>query len=58
MQHLGYKNGRAVFCTWSVPRCYKQGTKLVDSSVREFVKRGAEPEVEEYSLFEPLPGNV
>jgi hypothetical protein len=27
-------------------------------SVRESVKRGLVPEAEEYSLLEPLPGNV
>jgi hypothetical protein len=39
MQQLDYNNGRDVFSTWSVPRCYKQGTKSVDSSVQESVKR-------------------
>jgi hypothetical protein len=39
-------NGRAVFSTWSVPRCYKQGGRSV-SSVREPMKRGLEPEAEE-----------
>jgi hypothetical protein len=47
MQKLGYKNGRAVFSTWSVPRCYKQGTRLDLSSVRESVKRGLESEAED-----------
>jgi hypothetical protein len=28
MQQLEYNNGRAVFSTWSVPRSYKQGTRL------------------------------
>jgi hypothetical protein len=36
----------AVFSTWSVPRCYKQG-RSVDSSVRESVKRGLKPEADE-----------
>jgi hypothetical protein len=31
MQQLDYNNGRAVFSTWSVPRCYKQGMKSVES---------------------------
>jgi hypothetical protein len=30
MQQLDYNNGRAVFYTWSVPRCYKQGTMSVE----------------------------
>jgi hypothetical protein len=47
MQQLDYKNGRAVFSTWSVPRCYKQGIRLELSSVRESVKRGLDPEAEE-----------
>jgi hypothetical protein len=42
-QQLEYNNGRHVFPMWSVPRCYKQETS-VDSSVRESVKRGFEPE--------------
>jgi hypothetical protein len=25
-----FSNGRAVFSMWSVPRCYKQGTKSTD----------------------------
>jgi hypothetical protein len=29
-----------VFSMWFVPRCYKQGTRLEFSSVRESVKRG------------------
>jgi hypothetical protein len=33
--------------TWSVPRCYKQGTKSVDISVREYAERRPEPEAEE-----------
>jgi hypothetical protein len=28
MQQLDYNNGRAVFSTLSVPRCYNQGTRL------------------------------
>jgi hypothetical protein len=28
MQQLAYNNGRALFSTWSVPRCYKQATGL------------------------------
>jgi hypothetical protein len=33
---------------WPVQRCYKQGTRLdLVRSVREFVKRGLEPETEE-----------
>jgi hypothetical protein len=35
MQRLDYNNGRPVFSTWSVPRCYKQGIKSVDSMWRE-----------------------
>jgi hypothetical protein len=44
---VDYNNGRAVFSMWSMPRCYKQGTRSVDSSVQESVKRGHEPEAEE-----------
>jgi hypothetical protein len=33
LQQLHYNNGRAVFFLWSVPRCYMQGTRSVDSSV-------------------------
>jgi hypothetical protein len=52
MQLLDYNNGRAVFSTWSVPRGYKRDEvrRLVQvrvSSVRESVKGGLEPEVEE-----------
>jgi hypothetical protein len=48
-----------VFSTWSVPRCYsKVESQLLVSSVREAVKTGLEPSVEEYPLLEPLPGNV
>jgi hypothetical protein len=36
---IDYNNARAVFSMWSVPRCYTQGTKLVDNSLRESVKR-------------------
>jgi hypothetical protein len=43
-QQLDYNNGRAVFSTWSVPRCCKQGTRLELSSVRKSVKRVLEPE--------------
>jgi hypothetical protein len=43
MQQLDYKNGRALFSVWSVPRCYKQGTRLYPiSSVQESVKRALE----------------
>jgi hypothetical protein len=47
MKQSDYKSGRAVFSTWSVPRCYKQGTRAVDSSVRESMKTGLEAEAEE-----------
>jgi hypothetical protein len=34
-----------MFSIWSVPRCYKEGTKLdAFSSVQESVKRGLDPE--------------
>jgi hypothetical protein len=46
----------AVFSIWSVLRCYKQGTRLELSSVRESVKRGLEPEAQ--TVLEPLPGNI
>jgi hypothetical protein len=39
---VGNNNERTVFSMWSVPRCYKEGTKSVDSSVQESVKRGLE----------------
>jgi hypothetical protein len=58
MQQLDNNNGRAVFSKWSVPRYSKQWRKSVDNSVREFVKRGPEPEAEIEPLLEPLPGNV
>jgi hypothetical protein len=47
MQQLDYNNGKSVFSMWSVPRCYKRGTRSVVSSVQESVKRGLEPEAEE-----------
>jgi hypothetical protein len=47
MQQLDYNSGRTVFSMWSVPRCYKQGTKLELSFVRESVKKELEPEAEE-----------
>jgi hypothetical protein len=47
MRQLDYNNGIAVFSAWSMPRCYKQKTGSVDSSVRESVNRGLEPEAEE-----------
>jgi hypothetical protein len=47
MQQLDYNNGRDVFSISSVPICYKEGTRSFDSSVRESVKRGLEPEAEE-----------
>jgi hypothetical protein len=31
LKKLDYKIGRAMFSTWFVPRCYKQGTKSADS---------------------------
>jgi hypothetical protein len=31
MQQLDYSTGRAVFTIWSVPRCYKQETRSVES---------------------------
>jgi hypothetical protein len=46
-QQLDYNSGIAVFSTWFMPRCYKQGMRSVDSSVEESVKRGLEPEAEE-----------
>jgi hypothetical protein len=46
LQQLDY-NEKAVIPMWSVLRCYKQGTKSVDSSVWESMKRGLEPEAEE-----------
>jgi hypothetical protein len=46
-----------IFSMWSVTRCYKQGSKSVDSSVRESVKRGSEPKAQEFSLLEPLLRN-
>jgi hypothetical protein len=42
MQQLNYKNGKAAFSTWSVPRCYKRRTRSIDS-LRESLKRGPEP---------------
>jgi hypothetical protein len=39
MQQLNATNSRTVFSMWSMPRCYKQGTKLVDRSVWEAVKK-------------------
>jgi hypothetical protein len=57
MQQLDCYNGRDMFSTSSVPRCYKQGTS-VESSVRESVKKGLELEGEEWPLLEQLPGNV
>jgi hypothetical protein len=42
---VGLNNGRTVFSMWSVPRCYKQGTRSVDSSVWDYVE--LEPEAEE-----------
>jgi hypothetical protein len=42
----------------TVPRCYKKERRSVDSSVRESVKRGLEPETEEQILLEPLTGNI
>jgi hypothetical protein len=58
MLQSDYNNRRAVFSMWSVPRGYKRDEvwSLVDSFVRESVKRGLE--VEEQPLLEPLPGNV
>jgi hypothetical protein len=42
-----YSNRRAMFSVWSLPKCYKQGTRLELSFVREDVKRELEPEAEE-----------
>jgi hypothetical protein len=47
MQQLDYNKRRTVFSTWSVSRGYTPGPKLVDSSVRESVKRGLELETDE-----------
>jgi hypothetical protein len=47
LQQLDYTNGRTVFSMWSMSRCYKQGTKLVDSSVQQSVRTGPELEAEE-----------
>jgi hypothetical protein len=38
---VGYYNGNRVISLWSVLRCYKQGTKLAESSV-EFCTGGCE----------------
>jgi hypothetical protein len=46
MQHLDYKNGRAVFCTWSDVTS-KGKDRLIGSSLRKSVKRGLGPEAEE-----------
>jgi hypothetical protein len=45
----GYACNRGTeFSMWSVPRCYKQGTRVdLVSPVLESVKRGLEPEAEE-----------
>jgi hypothetical protein len=55
---VGLHNGRAVFSMWSVPRGYRRDEvwNLVDSFVREYVKRGLE--AEEQPMLEPLLGNV
>jgi hypothetical protein len=42
IQKLDYNKGTTVSSTWSVPKCYKQGTKSVKNSALEFVKRGLE----------------
>jgi hypothetical protein len=44
MQQLDYNNGRAVFSTWSLPRCYKQDSvvKKADSWKGAAVQRGVE----------------
>jgi hypothetical protein len=34
---------KTAISTWCTPRCYKQGTRSVDSSLWESVKRGLEP---------------
>jgi hypothetical protein len=47
MYQLDYNNGKAVFSTWSVPRCHKQGTRSVGSSVRESVRKGLDRVEEE-----------
>jgi hypothetical protein len=47
MQQLNHNNGRAVISMWSVPRCYKQGTRSVESYVPEAVKKELEQETEE-----------
>jgi hypothetical protein len=39
MEELDFNNGRVVFCTWSMPRHYKQRTRSVVSSVLQSVKR-------------------
>jgi hypothetical protein len=41
MKQLDYNNWNGVFSMWSVLRCYKQGTKLVESSA-EFCMGGCE----------------
>jgi hypothetical protein len=46
MQLLDYSNGRAVFSTWCVIRCYEEGTRSVDSSIWESVNRGLDPVAE------------
>jgi hypothetical protein len=47
-----------LFSMWSMLRCYKQGTRSVDSILGKAVKRELELKVEEWPLLEPLPGNV
>jgi hypothetical protein len=39
IQQLDYNSGDTVFSMWSVPRCYKQGTKLIE---RQFCTGGCE----------------
>jgi hypothetical protein len=44
MQQFDYKNGRAVFSAWSVPRDYKRDKVNSVSILRESAKRGLEAE--------------
>jgi hypothetical protein len=53
---VGHKNRKTVFYMWSMPRCYRQGTRLV---VTEFCMGGCEErtgarEAEESSLLEAV----
>jgi hypothetical protein len=57
MQQLDYNNGNGVFSMWSIAKCYKQGTSLVEFCTGCYEEWTWTREAEESPALETVAGN-